>query len=715
MSVRHVPRFFNIEAKKFRIKVDEWSYGGSLLITEMVRNRFFHISLQLRCVAWLIKEMQVLSFSKEQAVFRMYRGDSYQVWLERSYNSRGTHMRLTKCVHGVVKSVIVPQGPHNEGWILLKENLEAILTGKEKRSFVTGARGGSRVSCSASNKTYKEAVETRPVAEALEKKSVLPDDTSNWSWVVVCERQVVHQSWNDIRAALRVVLKKDVTLFPYQVNRAFFTCDSKLEALKVSRIGRVAVEKQTDVWLFSWEQGSKNNTHKIVSYGGWIGISGLPMHWWSKKFFERIGEECGGLIEVGHRTENFKYLFEAKIKLRSNSTGFLPEILRISEGTETFHVKIRPISSAVRPTESDKALPNEKDVHNSTKRADRNLQSDSGGETPASSNPPADGIPPHVAPSRDKVNASQNVEDNEPEHRSTEVTSLIFGSVQGQNVLRDRSHIPRHSLGSNTGGPSKIPSAQTKSPPTNLFEPNTSVLSKAHSEPAFRNGRDKDTLFHRQSISGYTSTKTKQQLKFLSKFGRENREGARGSRTDLPHIDARLYNTEGPMKADFLSSMAEEVIGDISDASSMCPNSVESAATLPSSDSEFTDDASSIEFKLKPDAFLGEEGLFEALFADPVDSRAIGDEPTKGQAYKADEEDEPATATDPKILRYNRKRRKRREKGRQDLQHKVLLSKMGISLKPLKKNLTNRRRDKDGLGNSNKEGKETYLRDHNSH
>ncbi|CAB4280063.1 unnamed protein product [Prunus armeniaca] len=59
-----------------------------------------------------------------------------------------------------------------------------------------------------------------------------------------------------------------------------------------------------------------------------------------------------GLIELDQRTENFKYLFKARIKTRKNHAGFLPEIVIINEGSESYFVKIRPISTAIRPTTS---------------------------------------------------------------------------------------------------------------------------------------------------------------------------------------------------------------------------------------------------------------------------------------------------------------------------------------------------------------------------
>ena len=60
------------------------------------------------------------------------------------------------------------------------------------------------------------------------------------------------------------------------------------------------------------------------------------MHWWSKKYFEHIGVTCGGLIEIAENTERLSYQFEAKIKVRKNSIGFLSELLKMTEGGEIF-------------------------------------------------------------------------------------------------------------------------------------------------------------------------------------------------------------------------------------------------------------------------------------------------------------------------------------------------------------------------------------------
>lgn len=84
-----------------------------------------------------------------------------------------------------------------------------------------------------------------------------------------------------------------------------------------------------------------------MSNGGWIAITGLPLHWWSLKFFNRIGEACGGLIEVDLRTSNFAYPINAKLRVRTNEIGLLPSDLRIANDGEVHFVQIRPLSPAI--------------------------------------------------------------------------------------------------------------------------------------------------------------------------------------------------------------------------------------------------------------------------------------------------------------------------------------------------------------------------------
>ncbi|KAK9929417.1 hypothetical protein M0R45_026518 [Rubus argutus] len=170
-----------------------------------------------------------------------------------------------------------------------------------------------------------------------------------WGCAVVCERQLVHQSWKNIEVCLSRWLGREVELVPYQNNRAFFVCKTCEEAEMIAKQKKLPVKGQSDVILFEWVHGLTNNWKKVVSYGGWIAVKGLPLHWWSSKFFKLIGDTCGGFIEVDKRTENFKLLFEARIKVKENGIGFLPESIKLTEGDQSYIIRIQPFSRAIQP------------------------------------------------------------------------------------------------------------------------------------------------------------------------------------------------------------------------------------------------------------------------------------------------------------------------------------------------------------------------------
>lgn len=113
-------------------------------------------------------------------------------------------------------------------------------------------------------------------------------------------------------------------------DRAFFVCFSKEEVRKIASRGNIPLEGQPDLLLYEWIPGLLNNLKKVVSYGGWLAIKGLPLHWWISHFFKQIGDVCGGLIKLDKRIKKREYLYDARIKVRNNKSGFLPELVKLT-------------------------------------------------------------------------------------------------------------------------------------------------------------------------------------------------------------------------------------------------------------------------------------------------------------------------------------------------------------------------------------------------
>ena len=63
--------------------------------------------------------------------------------------------------------------------------------------------------------------------------------------------------------------------------------------------------------------------------------------------FKKIGEACGGSMEVEPETENQSFLLYAKLKVKGFSNGFLHPITEISCENESIHVGLFSIGASL--------------------------------------------------------------------------------------------------------------------------------------------------------------------------------------------------------------------------------------------------------------------------------------------------------------------------------------------------------------------------------
>lgn len=92
----------------------------------------------------------VLSFSKSQnrntgkKVFKMFRGSSFVLLAESCENHKGSFMKITKILNGLVRNLVVPSGWNGWGWLKFAEGIDFALgrrvgplreKGKQKQLF----------------------------------------------------------------------------------------------------------------------------------------------------------------------------------------------------------------------------------------------------------------------------------------------------------------------------------------------------------------------------------------------------------------------------------------------------------------------------------------------------------------------------------------------------------------------------------------------------
>ncbi|KAM1085007.1 hypothetical protein ACFX13_011002 [Malus domestica] len=404
MSYRHLSRDFKVEHKVFILEIEEKSFGERIRVTERTRARGYQISFDLGCAAWITDQLKAAIDTGGLNFFRKYKGHNYQFWVEGFQNRNGEVLVLSKTEKdGFVRNIFVPKGFKGIGWRNLEELMSEILRGgkktgatmrkvnrvgtKPRRNLLGGGFQGSYRDAVIGGKSTSTEESTRSAREDFWKEytwnqRTCSKESFSWGSVVVCERKVVHQSWREVETSLRNLLGTDIRLSPFQCNKALFVCQNEEEAKKIALLGAIAMKEYPEVELAGWWESLNSNKRLAVSYGGWVALEGLPPHLWTKKFFKDIGEACGGLADIDQATTSFGFLLEAKIKLKINFTGFIPEVVEVADGDLVFRVRIRQLTPAKRPMLSAEDRGKSESLVGSLKK-DQQLQRISGIHHPA--------------------------------------------------------------------------------------------------------------------------------------------------------------------------------------------------------------------------------------------------------------------------------------------------------------------------------------------
>lgn len=255
------PRSFSVEYKRFYIELDLKSRGGTITIAEESRSKRFQIGIGLGCAVWLIDQLRKVRGMGDQKVCKVFRGNNYNFWLENYKNKFGAFLKLSLCgSHGLVKTIIIPKGQREEGWQLMEENLNIFMFGISKKGFeqspveMTKISTTGQLSFDKSDDLYSpmKRREVESVDSFQFSSQQQPEEFKDtWGCVVVCERQTVFQSWKIINRCLSSWLHREVDLFPYQNNRAFFACKNCEEAKRIASQRKIPLNGQPEILLLN--------------------------------------------------------------------------------------------------------------------------------------------------------------------------------------------------------------------------------------------------------------------------------------------------------------------------------------------------------------------------------------------------------------------------------------------------------------------------------
>ena len=132
-------------------------------------------------------------------------------------------------------------------------------------------------------------------------------------------------------------LKKDVKVM--KLGGAFFLLEFEDEE-KAKRVLKRGMHCYKDKFLHldKWSEEAGCLHLGSLAKEVWVRVMGLPLHCWSGEVFKKIGDCCGGFVEVNEETKRFSQLQWARILVKagdrfSEDVAFSGEILLLCSPT----------------------------------------------------------------------------------------------------------------------------------------------------------------------------------------------------------------------------------------------------------------------------------------------------------------------------------------------------------------------------------------------
>ena len=122
-------------------------------------------------------------------------------------------------------------------------------------------------------------------------------------------------------------LKGNVGLAKLESDEALLEFEVMVEAEKALKAGEVSIEGFF-MRLEKWSQMTGCLMEEEKEKEAWVRIVGLPISLWNRAILRRVGEECGGFLDINAKKEKMKELQWARILVKFNGEK-LPNTVEI--------------------------------------------------------------------------------------------------------------------------------------------------------------------------------------------------------------------------------------------------------------------------------------------------------------------------------------------------------------------------------------------------
>ena len=304
--------------------------------------------------SWVRMEVESLGFlmeglnhcirdEKEDRWVKDWKEQGRSFSLLRSVNKAGCFIRL-----GVTNlerkqyCIFIPKGRgEKKGWNAMAENLQILRRSINRKNHMQEEKVGGNMDL---KRTFAEVVK-RPIYRVIN-----PIQVKVWREEIQRNLEKLEHcvvgSWNprfgdeeDLEKLGRFLasswgLKGRLGLEKLERSRILLEFEYLEEAHRVSLSGekmmgeiRLSFEK--------WSPWSGCREEEEESNEIWVRIFGLPVSLWNPTVLRRVGDECGGFVDIDSKTEKLEELQWARILVRSDG-GDKPSTLEIGIEEEVF-------------------------------------------------------------------------------------------------------------------------------------------------------------------------------------------------------------------------------------------------------------------------------------------------------------------------------------------------------------------------------------------
>ncbi|KAF4383630.1 hypothetical protein F8388_014130 [Cannabis sativa] len=356
--------------------------GGAVRICERTRLFGYEVTVTIDAADWIIdtlEEIQQKSGAQRVNLKRSFRNSVASCLMECYANNKGSFLKISVLKENKLKMIIVPEEEGAKGWLELKNCLSGVV---KRQVTVSNDRSSS---LREEQKAWEPTIIQSWTQQKAETNNGRTLNQRSWANVVkepwktttkqnfqvenakakkfVSAKEVGRRKgdieWRELFPAINPSFKPknpypekrfhQPKFYEYMRSRAqirnwelatiLFRDNSHASwsviFYNLSReLGRKLV---CPFHPWSWESQKENI--KVECRDSWIGIQGLPLNLWHMKIFRKIGDCCGGLLDVDKDTAEASMLSHMRLQLRGDDSGFVPEYV-VLEHDDFDHNKV---------------------------------------------------------------------------------------------------------------------------------------------------------------------------------------------------------------------------------------------------------------------------------------------------------------------------------------------------------------------------------------